>query len=370
MARNSEAATETIKPRLRAVKRKRAEKETKLEKSENASSDNPENPEACNESETLFSLAKDLSRACILQCISAIFHLTEEQLRGKKELFEGEHQPVFLQVTCIRVPKTPRRQIRMLLPHPLLSPEDDVALFVCDLQRGRRKNPEPTVHRYEELLSKHKCSAVKTVIPLNQVRTEYDQYELKRSLVNSYDGFLVDGRIAGHMAHLLGKEFYKRRKLPIPIRMNVKNLAREIDYALRKTSLSIHSFGDTHLMQVGNTGMKKEHLADNVMVACQQLNKNYPGGWENVRAVRIKTPKSPSIPIYVTLKNKNLVQTPVVQPRRPKAYRTLEGELTTLEKDSNVLVSPEGTVTLKLTRKRKRKPRGKDSSPAPEELSD
>lgn len=55
----------------------------------------------------------DLSREHILQCISAIFHLTEEQLKNKNALFEGEHHPILMQVTCIRVPKTPRRQMRM-----------------------------------------------------------------------------------------------------------------------------------------------------------------------------------------------------------------------------------------------------------------
>jgi hypothetical protein len=49
-------------------------------------------------------------------------------------------------------------------------------------------------------------------MPLRQVRVEYDQYELRRRLVSQFDLFLSDGRIAGHMLHLLGKEVYKRRK--------------------------------------------------------------------------------------------------------------------------------------------------------------
>ena len=55
----------------------------------------------------------DLSREHILQCISVIFHLTEEQLKSKNALFEGESQPIFMQVTCIRVPKTSRRNMRV-----------------------------------------------------------------------------------------------------------------------------------------------------------------------------------------------------------------------------------------------------------------
>lgn len=55
---------------------------------------------------------KELSKKQILQCISAIFHLTQEQLKDTNGLLE-EAQPIFIQVTSVRVPKMPRRQMRM-----------------------------------------------------------------------------------------------------------------------------------------------------------------------------------------------------------------------------------------------------------------
>lgn len=54
----------------------------------------------------------ELSKSHIKRCISAMFHLTEEQSKNKNNLIEGAH-PIFLQVTCVRVPKVPRRQVRM-----------------------------------------------------------------------------------------------------------------------------------------------------------------------------------------------------------------------------------------------------------------
>ena len=36
-----------------------------------------------------------------------------------------------------------------------------------------------------------------------------------------------------------------------------------------------------------------------------------------------------------------------MKPKRPKAYRTLEGELSTLPEDSTVSVAPDGTVKIK-----------------------
>ena len=55
----------------------------------------------------------DLSEEHVLQCISVINHLTEEQLKNNNALFDDENQPIFMQVTCIRVPKTPKRCMRM-----------------------------------------------------------------------------------------------------------------------------------------------------------------------------------------------------------------------------------------------------------------
>ncbi|XP_068965343.1 ribosomal L1 domain-containing protein 1 [Bombus flavifrons] len=294
----------------------------------------------------------DLSKEHISQCISVINHLTEEQLKNNNALFDDESQSIFMQITCIRVPKTPRRCIRILLPYSIVSSNDEIALFVGDLQRGRRKDYEPTIEYYEDLLRKHNCTKIKAIIPMNQVKTEYDQYELKRKLVGSYDHFLVDGKIAGHLSHLLGREFYKKRKLPTSIRMHSKDLKHEIDYALRKTVMQIHSYGDTHIIQIGHTSMKKEEIIENILATCSYLSKNYPGGWANIRSIRIKTSSSLGLPIYTTLKNKCLVRVPIVQPKRPKAYRNVSGELSTAPGIVSVTVTPEGDV---ITVKKKRK---------------
>ncbi|XP_012523078.1 ribosomal L1 domain-containing protein CG13096 [Monomorium pharaonis] len=328
---------------------------------------NPESHVACkrkrtsSESETKtetkeFDL-KELSKKQISQCISAIFHLTQEQLKKKNTLLAEEAQPIFMQVTSIRVPEMPRRQMRILLPYSIVAPDDEIALFVCDLERGRRKDYEPTIEHYRNLLDKHGCTCVNEIIPMNRVKTEFDQFELKKKLLGSYDHFLVDGRIAGHMSHLLGKHFSKRRKLPTSIRMESKDLKHEIDYALRKTSMQLHSHGDTHSMQIGNTAMDKKKILKNVLIACKKLAKMYPGGWENIRALRLKGTTGLALPFYVTLKNKNTVDSRmiVIQPKRPKAYRDVEGDLSTFVSNTMVTVKPEGTVIIKNTKKQRNK---------------
>ncbi|XP_046740508.1 ribosomal L1 domain-containing protein 1 [Diprion similis] len=276
--------------------------------------------------------------------IAALLKLAKLQVADKKKLFDGEHQSILLQVACIKVPKVPKRQLRILLPHTLVTDTDDVALFVGDMKKGRRQDFEPTIDHYQDLLRKHGCKQIKDIIPLTQVKTEFDQYELKRKLLSSYDYFLTDGKIAGHLSHHLGKLFMAKRKLPTSIRMNAKNLNREIDIALKKTSMHLHSYGDTHIVQVAHTGMKKQEIFANVVSVCKSLADSYPGGWPNIRSLILKTSTSLPVPIYITLKSKNKVKVPVVIPKRPKAYQTQVGELSTSASNAKVVVHPDGTV--------------------------
>lgn len=157
------------------------------------------------------------------------------------------------------------------------------------------------MEHYKNVLTEHKCTRVNEIIPMNRVKTEFDQFELKRKLAASYDYFLVDSRIAGHMCHLLGKEFSTRRKLPTSVRMNRKDLKHEIDYALRKTSMQLHSDGDSHVVQVGNTLMKENEILENILATCENLSKNYPGGSANIRSLRLKGATTLGLPFYMTL---------------------------------------------------------------------
>lgn len=188
-----------------------------------------------------------------------------------------------------------------LLPHSIVTSDDEVALFVCDLERGRRKDYEPTVEHYTNLLTEHECSRVNEIIPMTRVKTEFDQFELKRKLAASYDYFLADSRIVGHLNHLLGKVFSTKRKLPTAVKMNSKDLKHEIDYALRKTCMALHSDGDCHIVQVGNTLMKQDEILENILATCENLSENYPGGWANIRSLRLKGATTLGLPLYMTL---------------------------------------------------------------------
>ncbi|XP_043290034.1 ribosomal L1 domain-containing protein CG13096 [Venturia canescens] len=289
-----------------------------------------------------------LTKQHILSSIKAIKKLTQKKLSAKTSLLPTENHPILLQVNCVKIPKTPRRQIRTKLPHTIVGPTDEVALFVADLIPGRRRDFEKTVEHWEEKFREKGIECIKQILPMNQVKTEYSQFESKKKLAMSFDHFLADGRISGHLVHLLGKPFFKRHNPPTSVKLSASDLKGEIDKALCKTTMVVHSYGDSHTVRIGTLSMKSPKLVDNVLAVCTSLAAQYPGGWSNIRALYIKSQISSSIPIYMNLVSKNEVPVPVVKPKRPRAYETVEGELTTVGGGHvTATVTPEGRVTVK-----------------------
>lgn len=230
----------------------------------------------------------------VLKLLNA--HLSET----KKQLFDDE-QPIFLQITCIKIPVCPERILRIPLKHSLLTESSEICLIVPDVRGIPIKEYERVIEHYEQHLRSKNVTNIKTVIPYHQLKAEYGQFELKRRLVELYDVFLVDGKISGYVVHQLGKIFYNKRKIPTPIKLQVPKLKESIDKALLKMPLSLHGNGDTFNVQVGHSKMEVEKVAENIFAAVEELDKQFPGGWDNVRGLYVKSSKTESVPIYLTL---------------------------------------------------------------------
>jgi len=285
----------------------------------------------------------------VLSSVSAMLQLRDAKTSsGSKpvSLFMDDGQPIYLVVQCVRVPKMCNQHFRFCLPHPLIDKSSDVCLFVPDLKKGRNEDHEPTIEHYKELLEKNNITGISQVMPLRQVKVEYDQYELRRRLVSQFDLFLSDGRIAGHMLHLLGKEVYRKRKLPVPVNMRAENLKKEIETALCKTLMMMNANGNKAALKVGHSKQTVMHIAENIMAVADCLSKRYPGGWDNIRSLHIHLQDCPLIPVYITLKSSNEVEVPVMKPVIPKKAKPVEGELTTFP-GTHVTVLPSGEVVVK-----------------------
>ncbi|XP_018329695.1 ribosomal L1 domain-containing protein 1 [Agrilus planipennis] len=235
--------------------------------------------------------------------VSALLNAVKKTEEKEQALF-SEDKPIFLQIVCMKVPQTPVRFIRILLPNSPFSSEAEVCLIVSDVKKNGPIDDEETVTFYENVLAQKGVTNIKTIIPLHQLKTEYNMYESVRRLVDLYDVFLVEGKISGKVAHILGKIFISKRKSPTPIKIKGDSLCAQISCALNKSLLHIHSKGDSFTMQVGNTSMNEENMKENVIAAIEGLATEFPGGWENISTLYLKTTTSISIPIYINLSKK------------------------------------------------------------------
>lgn len=223
--------------------------------------------------------------------------LLEEAAKQHKKLFEDD-QPIFLQITSVKVPKCPPRVARLSLKHSLFTNGGDVCFIAVDIPKIE---PEEVKDHYEKLFASKGIKNIKTIMPLRELLTEYGEYELKRRLVELYDVFLVDGRISGRVSRSLGSIFYQKRKLPAPVKFQEKNLQRNIKKALLKTPLHIHPKGDTFIVQVGHSGMTEQQMITNFWSVAQGIDKEFPGHWDNVKSLHMKGSNTMSVPVYLNL---------------------------------------------------------------------
>jgi len=181
------------------------------------------------------------------------------------------------------------------------------------------------------------------VISLRELKVEYKQYEAKHSLCQKFDIFLVDERILRLVPKFLGKPFYSKKRIPIPVDLTRADLKNEIDKAINTVTLPLSHHGTCSMLQLGNSNMESKKLAENLLHVNTILQKRYPGGWKNIRAEHIKTERSISIPLYTNILPTNDIG--FVDADVPKKVKreTVKGELSTIP-GVEVTVTPSGDV--------------------------
>ncbi|RZF40711.1 hypothetical protein LSTR_LSTR008660 [Laodelphax striatellus] len=268
-----------------------------------------------------------------------------EQFQSDNQLLD-EGVPLNLHISCIRKPIMSKRFIRFQLPNSYVDDLADVCLIVPDQKSWNNKleDPELTINETQDFLRANDVTCVKKIITLQQLKTDYMMHEMRRKLCNSYDYFLVDNRLTDEIHTHLGKLFQKQKKGPVPIKMHRGNFKNRLDKALAKSVMKLSSEQDTFACRIGHTKQDTDQLVENIVAVGQQLDTIFPGKFENVRSVSIKSTRSIGFPIYYSTRPVNNVPRPIVAPKRPRLYEVATDELSTIGKQ--VQVHPDGTVTV------------------------
>jgi ribosome biogenesis protein UTP30 len=175
---------------------------------------------------------------------------------------------------------------RIQLKHSIHPQDARVCLITKDPQQ-----------KYEELLKEKDVKRVEQVIGITQLRTKYKQHEAKRNLCAEFDVFLADDRIIPLLPRPLGKSFFKKKKLPIPIQLTKSNLKAEVMKAIYSTCLNIPP-GTAIAVRIGHSGMKAEEIAENILQAVPSIVEKIPKKWKNILSLGIRTSDSVLLPFY------------------------------------------------------------------------
>ncbi|KAL3652456.1 hypothetical protein CASFOL_002137 [Castilleja foliolosa] len=208
---------------------------------------------------------------------------------------------IYLNLTLKKIPSNPRTNpFKIPLPHPILDAASQLCLIIDD----RPKSPTPPSDQIKKLIKAHDIPISK-VIKISKLKTNYKPFEAKRKLCDSYDLFLVDKRVVHLLPKLIGKEFFKKKKLPLGVDLGQKNLKLQVERALGCALLYLRT-GTCCVMKVGKLAMNKDEIAENVFDAINGAVERVPKKWDGVRSLLLKFSDSVALPIYESLPDMKL----------------------------------------------------------------
>lgn len=112
--------------------------------------------------------------------------------------------------------------------------------------------------------------------------------------------FFADDRVIPLLPSLLGKHFFKKKKIPVPLNLRHKNWKEQIEKSCSSALLYLRT-GTCSVVKVAKTSMEVEEIVSNVMAAVDGIAETVPKKWSNVRSFHLKVLESIALPIYQTV---------------------------------------------------------------------
>lgn len=141
---------------------------------------------------------------------------------------------------------------------------------------------------------------VSKVIKFTKLKSDYKAFESKRKLCDSYELFLADKRIVPLLPKAIGRHFYKKKKVPVPVELGRKNWKEQIDRVC-SSALYFVSTGTCSVVKVAKGSMRKEEIVENLVAAVDGIVEVVPKKWGNVRSIHLKYSDSLALPVYQAL---------------------------------------------------------------------
>lgn len=242
------------------------------------------------------SVAGRVPQDLIAKAVESLFKWERSRkLQRDKPLLLEDDKLLYLVIALKKIPEENRvNPYQIPVPHPLfcLDGSQDVCLFVNDLKGLKQKEVKQKLAAQNIPIAK--------VIGLSKLRTDYKAFEAKRKLCGSFDLFLADKSVLPFLPKLLGKNFFRKKKHPIPVDLRKKDWKKQVEAACGSVFLYIKG-GSCCVVKVGRLSQTKDEVVENTAAVLLGVSSSIPKKWKNIRSLYLKTLDSVPLPLYQVL---------------------------------------------------------------------
>lgn len=271
-------------------------------------------------------MAAMVPRERVVAAVNALQKWKEAQSASQKPQLLPEDDFIYLNLTLKKIPPKPRTNpFKIPLPKPLFDPNSELCLIIDD-----RPKSNLTSEAAKKIVKSQNLPVAK-VLKLSKLKSNYKPFEAKRKLCDSYDLFLVDRRVVHLLPKLLGKFFFKKKKLPLPLDLSHKNWKEQIERAIGCGLLYMRT-GTCCVMKVGKVSMENEEIVENVVQGINGVVKVVPKKWGGVRSLHLKFSDSLALPVYQALPD---VKLKIDGVKDTEAVNDSEGEIVEVKEESS-----------------------------------
>ncbi|CAL9013186.1 unnamed protein product [Prunus brigantina] len=162
----------------------------------------------------------------VRKAVNALLKWQNSKLQTEKpDLLESD-EFAYLVLTLKKIPPKARiNAYKVPFPNPLHSQLSELCLIYDD-------GPKSDLTKdFIQKKIKAENIPISKILKLSKLKTDYVPFEAKRKLLYSYDMFLADRRIVLLLPKYLGKQFFKKKKIPVPVDLEHKNWKEQVDKA-------------------------------------------------------------------------------------------------------------------------------------------
>lgn len=230
----------------------------------------------------------------VTKAVKALKEYTSKT-RDKNQGLLEEHNVIQIQILFHRIPTVKNKTVYIDIPHSLYPQGTEICMITRDTGGN---DAEKTVEKWQKIFSKRGVDRITKIMPLRELKLDYGSFDAKRRLLTMYDLFLCEDMIAHRMQGLLGKTFIGCKKHPWPVKIYGNYVKDDLDEVLNQTRWITTGNGSCSLVTAAKTNFSLEQIVENIMACAVGIARFTPRGWNNVRALHIRTDNSIALPVY------------------------------------------------------------------------